>query len=286
VIAAATVVWRCNAIAAASDNVMVHAAVVGDASAVLLPGASGAGKSTLAAACVRAGLSYLSDEYAVVDPRLGVVVPYPKPLILAGEELVSSAQLRDGARGSALAPGAILFPRYDAGVEPSCTRLAPSAALLLLAANTLALTSRGGRALPWLAALAGSCPAWQHVYRDPDRAVAHARELGAAAAVPVRPAEVIGPVTETTVTAVIGDELAVLDLVSGELHVLNPGAALVWTSVPDADDRRELEALVVERAHGSLERAAVAATIDQLGAIGLLVSDGATGTVPGRDRPG
>jgi hypothetical protein len=287
VIAAATVVWRCNAIAAASDHVMIHAAAVGGASAVLLPGASGAGKSTLAAACVRVGMSYLSDEYAVVDPHRGVIVPYAKPFSLEREVLIASSQLRPGSRSDELAPGAIVFPRYDPRGEPSCTRLAPSAALLLLAANTLDLTGHDGRALPWLTGLALSCPAWQRVYEDPAGAVEHAVELATRSAAPVRPAEVIGPVTGTTVTTVLGDELAVLDLGSGEVHVLNPGAALVWTSVPDAADRHELEALVVERARGSLERGAVAATIDHLAALGLLhPPDGAAGTVPGRGRSG
>lgn len=287
VIAAATVVWRCNAIAATSDHLMIHAAAVGAASAVLLPGASGAGKSTLAAACVRAGTSYLSDEYAVIDPQRGVVVPYPKPLSLEHEVLVASSQLRPGSRGGELPAGAIVFPRYDPRAEPSCTRLAPSAALLLLAANTLDLTGHGGRALPWLTGLARSCPAWQRVYEDPTSAVEHVGELSARPATAVRPAEVIGPVTATTVTTVLGDELAVLDLGSGEVHVLNPGAALVWTSVPDATDRHELESVVLERAHGALERRAVAATIDHLAAIGLLPPpDAAAGTVPGRGRSG
>ena len=179
VVAAATAVWWCNTIAAGTDHLVIHAAAVGGTRAVLLPGPSGAGKSTVAAACVRAGMSYLSDEYGVLDTERGVLLPYPKPLSLDGEVLVASSQLRAGSRGGQLAPGAILFPRYDPRQPPARTRLAPAAALLLLVANTLDVAGHGGRALAWLAGLAQSCPAWEHVYGDTTAVAEHACELGA-----------------------------------------------------------------------------------------------------------
>lgn len=53
---------------------MVHAAAVGDGEgAVLVVGQGGSGKSTTALACAAAGLDYLSDDYALVDPERGVV---------------------------------------------------------------------------------------------------------------------------------------------------------------------------------------------------------------------
>ena len=92
-LAAATVAWRLNAIAASTDrHLVIHAGCVGGAGAVLLPARSGAGKSTLVAACLAAGMAYLSDEFAVVDLDVGTVIAYAKPLGL-DDDLVAPSQL-------------------------------------------------------------------------------------------------------------------------------------------------------------------------------------------------
>jgi hypothetical protein len=58
----------------------VHAGVIGWGDrAILIPGRSFAGKTTLVAELVRAGATYYSDEFAVVDKR-GMVHPYARPL--------------------------------------------------------------------------------------------------------------------------------------------------------------------------------------------------------------
>ncbi len=49
--------------------------------AILVPGTSFSGKTTVVAAMVRAGASYYSDEYAVLDSR-GRVHPYARPLLV------------------------------------------------------------------------------------------------------------------------------------------------------------------------------------------------------------
>src|SRR5690242_598561 len=62
--------------------VFVHAGVVGwKGTAILIPAPTFSGKSTLVQALVRAGATYYSDEYAVLDER-GWVHPYPRPLHL------------------------------------------------------------------------------------------------------------------------------------------------------------------------------------------------------------
>ena len=62
------------------DRIFVHAGVVAvRGRAIVLPGTSYCGKTTLVAALVRAGATYFSDEFAVLDER-GAVHPYPKPL--------------------------------------------------------------------------------------------------------------------------------------------------------------------------------------------------------------
>lgn len=65
---------------AARGRVFVHAGVVGwGGKAILIPGRSFSGKTTLTAELVKAGATYYSDEFAVLDPE-GRVHPYAKPL--------------------------------------------------------------------------------------------------------------------------------------------------------------------------------------------------------------
>jgi hypothetical protein len=69
----------------ARNRVFVHAGVVGwQGGAILIPGPSHSGKSTLVAALLRAGASYYSDEFAVLDGR-GYVHPFPRRLSLRRE---------------------------------------------------------------------------------------------------------------------------------------------------------------------------------------------------------
>jgi hypothetical protein len=64
----------------ARRRVFVHAGVVGwRGRAILVPGRSFTGKTTLTAELVRAGATYYSDEFAVLDTE-GRVHPYAKPL--------------------------------------------------------------------------------------------------------------------------------------------------------------------------------------------------------------
>ena len=64
-------------------RLLVHAgAVERDGRVAIVAGNSGRGKSTLTAALVRHGLSYLSDELAIVDLATRQVSPYPKALEL------------------------------------------------------------------------------------------------------------------------------------------------------------------------------------------------------------
>ena len=64
----------------ARPHVFVHAGcVVARGRALLLPGRSRSGKSSLTAALVRAGATYYSDEYAVLDSS-GAVRPYARAL--------------------------------------------------------------------------------------------------------------------------------------------------------------------------------------------------------------
>lgn len=75
----------------APGHVFVHAGVVGwRGRAIVLPGTSMSGKSRLVAELIRAGATYYSDEYAVLDAT-GHVHPYARPLSLRQDGL---SQLR------------------------------------------------------------------------------------------------------------------------------------------------------------------------------------------------
>ena len=71
---------RLRIAAGAKRKTFVHAGVVGwHGRAIVLPGRSCAGKTSLVAELPRAGATYYSDEFAVIDGR-GRVCPFPKPL--------------------------------------------------------------------------------------------------------------------------------------------------------------------------------------------------------------
>ena len=101
----------------APDRVFVHAGVVGwRGHALVLPGTSFAGKTTLVAELVRAGATYYSDEYAVLDER-GRVHPYPRTLHMreAGgvEQRSVAVEELDGVAGTIPLPVSLVaFAEY------------------------------------------------------------------------------------------------------------------------------------------------------------------------------
>jgi hypothetical protein len=103
----------------ARRRVFLHAGVVGwGGKAIVMPGDTQTGKTTLVAALVRAGATYYSDEYAVLDPH-GRVHPYPKALSIRkrdGEIDETPIEVLGGRAGSKpLTVGTVLVTRYQAG---------------------------------------------------------------------------------------------------------------------------------------------------------------------------
>jgi hypothetical protein len=112
----------------------------------VIPGRSHSGKSRLVAALVRAGATYYSDEYAVLDAK-GRVHPYPKPLSIRQEgdapsQLVTVEEL-GGRTGTAPLPvGLVLATTYRAGVKWRPRLLSPGAGMLALLENTVSAQRR------------------------------------------------------------------------------------------------------------------------------------------------
>lgn len=106
----------------APRHVFVHAGVVGwRGQAILVPGSSRSGKSTLVAELIRAGATYYSDEYAVLDAA-GHVHPYARPLHLRQDGLprprrfpVETFGSRAGRRP--LPVGLVLLASYRPGAR-------------------------------------------------------------------------------------------------------------------------------------------------------------------------
>lgn len=161
---------------ASSDRTFLHAGVVavGDR-LVILPGASGSGKSTLVAALLRAGATYFSDEFALLDAR-GLVHPYSRPLRLRdsnGEETrvrPSSTGARTAQQGRPAS--LILFTSYVPQSELSFVPLSPGTALFQLLAHCPGAQARPTETLAVLRTLVTAAPAWATDRPDVDGVVA------------------------------------------------------------------------------------------------------------------
>ena len=133
--------------------VFVHAGVVGlGGRALLLPGRSFAGKSTLVEGLVRAGATYYSDEFAVLD-REGRVHPFARPLSrrAAGEfkgQPVPVAELGGEVGTTPLPVAALVLTHFRAGARTRWRRLSPGQGVLGMMENAVAARTRPEVVLP------------------------------------------------------------------------------------------------------------------------------------------
>jgi hypothetical protein len=163
----------------------VHAAAVGDGrGAVLLVGRGGAGKSSTALACLEAGLTYLGDDYcllqtsgrpyvhslyssAKVSPQDLWRVPPLAPLVSNADRMDTEKALLflHQHRGSQIATGlplkAVLVIRVTGGEETRLVRASGAAALFGLAPSTLfQLQPSGAAALTSMATAVREVPCY------------------------------------------------------------------------------------------------------------------------------
>lgn len=147
----------------ARRRVFVHAGVVGcGGRAVIIPGRSYSGKSTLVAELVKAGATYYSDEYAVLDAR-GWVHPYTRPLSIRENGTGSMKQhvVEDlgGSRGiKSLAPGLVVVSQYKSGARWRPRQLSEGEGALELVANTVCARLKPGEMLEAIRGVVSHAP--------------------------------------------------------------------------------------------------------------------------------
>ncbi len=126
----------------ARRRVFVHAGVVGwRGRAIVIPGRTMSGKTTLVRALVRAGATYYSDEYAVLDER-GRVHPYPKPMSVrengGGRPMKIIPEALGGTTGVRPLPvGLVVATSYREGARWRPRQLSPGRAVMELFAHTV-----------------------------------------------------------------------------------------------------------------------------------------------------
>lgn len=139
----------------AQDCVFVHAGVVGwRGRALIIPGRSMTGKTTLVSALVRAGATYYSDEFAVLD-KAGHVHPYPVPLSIRGAQgepgVRTPVESLGGRAGTDSLPlGLIVVTRYQPAATWRPQPISPAVALLACMDNTVAAQREPESTMPIL----------------------------------------------------------------------------------------------------------------------------------------
>jgi len=141
----------------APRRIFVHAgSVAWRGKAILIPGRSFSGKSTLVSELVRAGATYYSDEYAVLDSR-GRVHPFPSPLSMRepGGFVGTDRHPSEfgGTTGDKPLPvGMVLVTSYKEGARWRPRELSAAEGALEMLANTVPARSRPDAALATLKA--------------------------------------------------------------------------------------------------------------------------------------
>jgi hypothetical protein len=143
----------------ARRRLFVHAGVVGwRGRAIVIPGRTMSGKTTLVRALVRAGATYYSDEYAVLDER-GRVHPYLKPMSIrdaGGRPKKILPEALGGTSGVKPLPlGLVVATSYREGARWRPRPLSPGRAVMELLAHTVSARRDPERAFATLRSATG-----------------------------------------------------------------------------------------------------------------------------------
>jgi hypothetical protein len=156
-------VTRLSVAELAPRRVFVHAGVVGwKGRAILVPGRTFTGKTSLVAELVRAGATYYSDEFAVLDGR-GRVHAFPKPLGLRepgseGQRDVPVEALGGTTGSTPLPVGLVVMSEYRADARWRPRTLSDGLGTLALLANSVGARRRPARTLATLERVVARAP--------------------------------------------------------------------------------------------------------------------------------
>lgn len=186
------------------QHLLLHAsAVERGGQAIIMVGASGSGKSTLAAMLGESGWRLLGDEFALLNPDTGMVVPFPRLISLKNEAIEAMAAMVGADRfgpeitgtpkgrirhltpnADAIAmmdvpstPALLLFPTFGApaGLQP----VAPADAFVRLTDSSTNYVALGAPAFAALTRLVDAVPAVAIGYADGAQGVAAVEALWA-----------------------------------------------------------------------------------------------------------
>jgi hypothetical protein len=136
----------------APHRVFIHAGVVGwKGRAIVMPGVSFSGKTTLVEQLIRAGATYYSDEYAVLDER-GRVHPYARPLGLRRPNSTKSQKIAAEKLGASIGSkplpiGLVIATRYRVGTRWRPKEITAGLGVLELLGNAVAARAQAELAL-------------------------------------------------------------------------------------------------------------------------------------------
>lgn len=195
--------WEVNTepISRVRDHLVVHAGAVSwGRRGIVLPAPPDHGKTTLAAGLTRAGLSYLTDEAAMIDPATGQLHPYPRALWFEPPTLrlfpevrrslpadcrvdgrshyqISPDDLRPGAVGGPCRIRYVIAPRYTKGSSTSLEPISKAAGVHMLAKNAFNFEDFGARGLSALAGVVRGADCYRLSIGDLSEAVALIQDL-------------------------------------------------------------------------------------------------------------
>lgn len=183
---------------------MLHAAVVEkNRKCLILPALPGSGKSTLAAALGLKGWRFLSDEFCLIRPEDGYIIPLPRPTPLKNESIEVIRKFspdvfigplflntRKGTIGHLRSqttsiekqdetgnPNWIIFPEYQSQSSLTLTPLAKSYTLLKLASNAFNYELHGETGFDLVTNLVNKCESFNLTYGDLNEVISRLNQL-------------------------------------------------------------------------------------------------------------
>ncbi|AFL76095.1 HprK-related kinase A [Thiocystis violascens] len=183
---------------------MLHSAVVErNGRAIILPAWPGHGKSTLCTALIHSGWRLLSDEFGLVRPEDGALLPLPRLIPLKNQSIevirsfAPAAHIGPsfyGTRKGTIAhvrpptesvermdetarPGWFVFPRWVADAPLRLEPMLKSEAFLMVATNAFNYEVLGQTAFELVARMVDDCDCYSLIYSDLPEAIAALDEL-------------------------------------------------------------------------------------------------------------